>query len=51
MKKLQKVEMNFDIFFDKKITLTLNKKDSKCLIEYLKQGMKCLVFFPNYEEK
>jgi len=50
-KKLQRVELNFDVARGEEITFTLNAKDSKRLIAYLKDEEDCQVFFPDYEDE
>ena len=51
MKKRQTVELNFNIPRSEMITFELDEEDSKKLIEYIKQGLECQVFFPDYEDE
>lgn len=51
MNARQTVELNFDVPSDETITFILSKKDSKKLIQYLKDGMECQVFFPDFEDE
>ena len=44
-----KVELNFDTWDEKSVTIELDEKDSQKIKKYLDQRLECEVFFPDYE--